>query len=487
MLFVVSPKQTGQTGQLDESTMVRRALRSTPSMSPWHSPPSARPGSVVSAHRGRRGVATMTEVVVDESGPQAGDGCPMSLHQRSHLASICCVVVAVTALSCAGRGVDGVAPQWTSDRRIVAVPVGAVVQWPSLAAKGDTVYVTGNVMRPDGARPPSFVIARIPGDTIPAPSDASAFAFPHTAIDRAGRLHLVWGETDSDSSGTLDFTRPITAIWHAVYAGGRWSTPTRLSGGFKFYWSAAEQGLAADSGGSIHLVVSGVDSLGRHSTVYHRWANGTWRSERVAGKSFSSSILALTGDSIVILFAGPLQPDSPHVWLQVMRGSRDGEPWTVPRAIARLSDVLRLRPQLAAAGQTLHVFASDNGTFLPDSASLEHWISTDGGTTWVIGRRAPLPPGTIRITPLVNACNVSLITESLRRSDTAFISTVFELRLDPSGHASTIPIGAFQGSAHHGALAKATTLRVALTVVRSDTSMPRALLASRASCGIVPR
>ena len=412
----------------------------------------------------------------------------MSLYQRPQLASTCGVVVAVTAVSCAAwRGVDSVTSRWASDRRIVAVPVGAVVQWPALSAKGDTVYVTGNVMRPDGARPPSFVIARIPGDTIPTPSGASAFAFPHTAVDRAGRLHLVWGETDSDSSRTLDVMRPITAIWHAVYAGGQWSTPTRLSGGLKFFWSAAEQGLAADSAGSIHVVISGADSLGRHSTVYHRWTNGTWQSERVAGMSFSSSILALPGDSLVILFTGPLEGDSSHVWLQVIRNRRGGGPWTAPRAIARLSDVLRLRPQLAAVGQTLHVFASDAGTFLPDSASLQHWTSTDGGTTWVIGRRAPLPPGTIRITPLVNACNVSVITESLRPSDAAFIPTVFEVRLDPSGHASTIPIGAFQGSAHPGALATATTLRVALTVIQSDTSMPRALLASRASCGVVPR
>src|SRR5262245_26373504 len=130
--------------------------------------------------------------------------------KRSRLASTRGLVVAFTAVSCAGwRGVDSVGSRWTSDRRIVAVPVCAVVQWPALTAQGDTVYLTGNVMRPDGARPPSFVIARIPGDTLPTPSGASAFAFPHTAIDRAGRLHLVWGETDSDSSRALDLMHPI--------------------------------------------------------------------------------------------------------------------------------------------------------------------------------------------------------------------------------------------------------------------------------------
>jgi len=176
-------------------------------------------------------------------------------------------------------------------------------------------------------------------------TDDGAISFPapnngkYLAVDREGRLHVVW---------TDDRDRAFE-IHHKVRVGGIWSNDEKITATLEY---SARPVLAVDTLGMVHLVFN--DDREGNSELYHMIWNGTWGPERriteTEGKSFGASIVA-EDLKIHLVY---MEWISDH--LEIMYRSADLGLWNDAVPLTDVGSGDRMVPTIAidAAG-TLHV------------------------------------------------------------------------------------------------------------------------------------
>jgi hypothetical protein len=266
---------------------------------------------------------------------------------------------------------------WTRPVDLEGVPANHAIRWPILTSLHDTVYVAANIYpvpligqgRPVGERP--IYLARLPGGAIPAPPGPFQFIYPKILKAPNGDLHMVWAERDSVVPQALSWPGPLqNALWHAVFARGRWSTPTEIFRASALEWTTDDGHLALDGSGSLHAVVWRSES-GQNAGIMHlRRDAASWHSELIPSSlgHEHAAVLAF-GDSVLFAFVGNSFDASDTTGVTVLRSVDRGGVWSPPVVIHRLGARFASHPQFIRLGaKTLLVWGEKApGNFALDS------------------------------------------------------------------------------------------------------------------------
>jgi hypothetical protein len=321
-------------------------------------------------------------------------------------------VLLSTSLGCA-RAQSGTAPvpvdqephdglHWTVSQRLSGVPEGQALHWPSLAFKGDTLFVAGNIAPTGGAVSRSvqsspLVVLRVPGGSAGMPEGQFAFLYPRGVIARDGKYHLFWGETDSVPHATLPAQWPlpsVRSVWHSSYDGA-WSRPERLLNEFQIGWGFRGDVVTVDGAGRIHLGLTILREHAGYALAYLRSSASGWqRADSPIPIGNSGSILTWGRDSLAIAYVGfAFEGSREGARVRLIVSGDGGTTWSVsphPPLSARDPD----SPLLSrSADGVLHVGwrESARGGGASSGWEFRSWDSPDGGATWQDRGALPVP------------------------------------------------------------------------------------------------
>lgn len=273
----------------------------------------------------------------------------------------------------------------------------AVARGASFATIRGITYLAGNdipFFAPDTVRESPLSIARLGGQGIGRPSGHFRFVSPRLLADRAGRLHLLWGEPVDASApvtGSEWSRQHVTAIWTASYDPARgWSASRKVYDGPEIGWADATS-TDGDGHPDRAAVVATVKTKRAWPGVLRVW--------RVNGDSVVSSIaeiygspayqtVALSGDTSYLAYIatsrevlpGEIGPhDNNSVWLQ--RSLDRGATWQKEILVSRSGDdpASQLRLHLTPDGTVHLLWRKDFSTGV---SVIRHAESLDGGRNW---------------------------------------------------------------------------------------------------------
>ena len=217
------------------------------------------------------------------------DNAPARRSCVSMAAFVCLAGAPAVLAGCAAQPPVTGAPQpsWTQPIDLEGVPSHQAIRWPILTSFRDTVYVAANVYpvplsqgKPVGERP--MYLAQFPGGAIPAPPGSFQFIYPKLLKAPNGDLHMVWAERDSVVSQALLWPGPWqNALWHAVFANGRWSAPREILRASALEWSTDDGHLALDGAGNLHAVVWRSEPGQDIGIVHLRQEAASWRADLI--------------------------------------------------------------------------------------------------------------------------------------------------------------------------------------------------------------
>lgn len=295
---------------------------------------------------------------------------------------------------------------WTTLGALPAMPEGLVLRYPSLAIGRDQRFVAGTLLSPDStseaARP---YLGRLDGYVLPMPAGNFRFWYPRGVFDSAGVYHLVWGE-GNDPELSLSWPMPAE-LWHAAYADGKWSVPTRILSGSRITWSSQPVPLAVDGQGCVHVILpvhAGMD------LVHIRGSCAPWTSTRVASRVTYASVAAVGPRSIMVALAGrdTANPRARNV-IRVLRSDSGGPLQAIGKI--EVGDPLQ-RTHGVWIGQAAGYV--DVAWLLEQSGgeSLISVRSEDGGRTWRDTSISESLPGLIGSHFIARPCGVIGILEA---------------------------------------------------------------------------
>ncbi|MDQ2667359.1 MAG: hypothetical protein M3Z05_15280 [Gemmatimonadota bacterium] len=295
-------------------------------------------------------------------------------------AAFICLVASPAAdiTSCAAQvsAASPTQPAWTQPIDLEGVPARHAIRWPILSSFLDTVYLVANIYPVPlsegtavGERP--IYLARLPGGAIPAPPGSFQFIYPKILKAPNGDLHLVWAERDSVVSQALLWPGPWqNALWHAVFARGRWSTPTEILRASALEWTTDDGHLTLDGAGSLHAIIWRAEIGQTVGIVHLRQDATTWHVEQLPYRSVNepAAILAF-GDSLLVALVGNSFDASDTTGVTVLRSTDQGRVWSAPVVIRRLGRRFASHLEfIRMGGQTLLVWGEKAaGKFAFDS------------------------------------------------------------------------------------------------------------------------
>jgi hypothetical protein len=248
-------------------------------------------------------------------------------------------------------------PSWTQPVDLEGVPANHAIRWPILTSLHDTVYVAANIYpvplsqgRAVGERP--IYLARLPGGAIPAPPGPFQFIYPKILKAPNGDLHMVWAERDSLVTSALDWPGlEQNALWHAVFARGRWSMPTEILRASTLEWTTDDGHLALDGSGSLHAVVWRAEIGQKVGIVHLRRDTASWHVELIPSSLVHEAAAVLAfGDSVLVALVGNSFDASDTTGVTVLRSADRGGVWSPPVVIHRLGARFASHPQFIRLG-----------------------------------------------------------------------------------------------------------------------------------------
>lgn len=291
--------------------------------------------------------------------------------------------------------------RWTTARRLNGVPAGQALLYPSLAFKGDTLYVagrldpTGTEARPS-VQPPPVLVFRVPGGDVGRPEGPFAFLYVRGVVTPDGKYHLFWGEPDSVPRATppLRFLPRAKSVWHSSYDGA-WSRPERVLNEFQIGWEQKGNLVTIDGEGRLHIAVTELLTHRGFALAHLRTSASGWqRTDSPIPIGNSGSILAWGRDSLAIAYAGFASAGSREgARVRLLVSGDGGTTWSMPAnppSSARDPDA----PMLSrSADGVLHVGWREAGRPGARSSGWEFrsWTSADGGVTWQDRGALPVP------------------------------------------------------------------------------------------------
>jgi len=195
---------------------------------------------------------------------------------------------------------------------LLSVPGNGIVQWPSIAARSDTILVVGNVFQGDSVRARPAYLGRLrqsaSGDLIALPPvelprGDFLFAYPRI-IAAGGKLHLIWAEFATRPQTPAAWQQATylgKTLWHAALSDGAWSAPERIASGDALGWSDEVGAVAVDADGILHVLAW----KGDNGTVPHvsdfRLVGGHWESSILPFTGLNpATAVGARGDAIII-------------------------------------------------------------------------------------------------------------------------------------------------------------------------------------------
>lgn len=247
--------------------------------------------------------------------------------------------------------------------------------------------------------PPQLRALRFDGRSFGSPVGSFWYAYPRSAIDHAGVVHVVWAEPGaalpSDPS-TLGGKVPVLqSLWHTTFQAGAWSPAHLIYRAERIQWDEVRTSrLLVDSNDGLHIAFVADDATGP-GVIYLKSEDASWRRWRSARLVSPGPIyidLAVEGGRrVAIAFVQAVASPRPRPNVLFLLQSLDaGKNWSRPIEISTPGEDPAIEP---------HVFVDGHS-----SLQLE-WVqqsagSFTGGNVWhtvltTTGRRStsslPLP------------------------------------------------------------------------------------------------
>jgi hypothetical protein len=243
---------------------------------------------------------------------------------------------------------------------------------------------------------------------VPSPESTSSW-FPDLAVDREGRVHVVWCETAREAE---DEPLLEESVYYAAWAGAQWSPANDLVPPDR---DITRNAIAVDDRDVLHLLFNHAagpaDSLAglyyKQAAADEAFSAAAWTSPRlVNGRGFTyMSDLAVDGDTLHVVYddMGAAEGECPGCADVYYRRSADrGATWSAPLNLVPTSSGSGRAQIEMDDGGTIHV-AWDEGwdrlTGRGEPRCGLYTSSADGGITWAAPTVITQPVVALSATP----------------------------------------------------------------------------------------
>lgn len=209
--------------------------------------------------------------------------------------------------------------------------------------------------------------------------DAHWFAFPRSAKDRDGSLHVVWADADGPLPKTAAKGVPeprLNSVWYSRFRSGKWSSPVLLYRSQSVRWDAfSPSRLTIDSVGHLDIAFPAEDSTSSVLVYLHaqvepelKWKSHVWKfATPLAYTSVSRS-----GDSVVIAFTRSLETANARPDVLFLLTSAGHDVWASPREISDAEEEPAIEPHAFLTPHGIHVVWTSQQTSRFDGGKVWH-------------------------------------------------------------------------------------------------------------------
>lgn len=289
------------------------------------------------------------------------------------------------------------------------MPPGSGARSPSVAVRGSRGAIVGsNVPVIDESPLPDrrLAAATFSGANVPAPDGAFGLLYPKAALDRSGRLHVVWAESDSiPRTGEEWAFADRRSLWYAVFDGKGWTRPTRLLQGRQLHWAEGYGDVAIDGSDRLHVVVGGIGESGFPVFLHARKDGRGWRIGEVARAQALYTSLAVRDDDLYLAYIGAHGADAGENRVMLARSADGGASWSRPIPARRAG---RANPTdltaLVGPDGMLHLVWAESAPGKLGPEVVLHAASSDQGASWTEPSTAALPKQVVGLRGAVDRC-----------------------------------------------------------------------------------
>lgn len=307
---------------------------------------------------------------------------------------------------------------------LLGVPGNRVVQWPSVAARSDTIFVVGNVFQSDslGARPAYLgrLYQSAAGSLkalspVELPPGDFLFAYPRIVV-AGSKLHLIWAEFATRPHTAFAWQRATylaKSLWHAVLDDGAWSSPQRIASGDALGWSDEVGGVAVGADGIVHVAAWKGDNGGVPHVNDFRFVAGRWENTILPFTGLNpSTAISTRSDTLAISLVDERLDTARVIVLEsIDQGKHWGNPFVVAQRSRRQATVTHL--SFVTADRTLILTIGEKP---PNSAQLDtiRMVRLNGSRAFSAPLLIPPPPAADQFVATGTSCGSALmLTRSL--------------------------------------------------------------------------
>ena len=268
-------------------------------------------------------------------------------------------------------------------------------------------YLLGVLATPSGAITP----LRAPGIVTPRMQS------PRPVVDESGVVHLVWAETDKETSQAAR----ATTLWHSVLKSGSWSRPELIATADNLYWSSYSGAVLVSGRDLLVLVLVQNQESGMAVLLLRRSAKG-WSPIGSPLEGLPSQLTAVvTRDSSIVATYAATDPragvrNGTHVYAIRAKLKEGNYAWDSPGRIAwsgvnaaRYPFLSRLVDPSGTTETLVLVWGLATRGVLIDT--LRAAVSADGGGAWRDGGSLRTPRS-LYLQGTASSTSVHLITVS---------------------------------------------------------------------------
>lgn len=304
-------------------------------------------------------------------------------------------------------------PSGAVDSSVVSslpIPTLGELRWPT-ADRFDGGWVIAANLFPNGLNTPvghrALYLAHSRSGLMALPEGDFLFAYPLVRYTPDGALHLFWSEGPA-SAALKGWPYIFTAVWHATFVGGRWTTPECVIRGIRIEWDSRAPQLVIDDSGRFHAVITATDS-GKPEETYHLMRDAAgWHRQGMGMHVSYPALASLPGGRLVVVYVVGEQSSHASNQLYTESSSDYGRSWGHSTRVLAITDTAEVyQTQLRVEGDSLYLGWIGTQGKEGTSWSFSQGRITRGGVadSWTVPLRSPPLPGVLfTVTFAVNGC-----------------------------------------------------------------------------------